>query len=1246
MANNTRDVKLRLGVETTGEDEIDNLAQSIQRLAKEGGDAAPEFQALVEKVDQLAQQAAAVRVLENLSREVDQLAQQQVAAKTAVEGLVAQLNDLSAATQSAASKQRSAKSALDEAVGSYTKLKDELSILRATYDENGKRADNYKSEIKRLTEAKIEQRKAVDEARAAYQQAASELSKAEQAEAKLQKQVNASAAALEKVDAALRERGNGFVAAQQELEKYGIASQTVAGAQVELVQKLNRVGAEAEALAKKGREAATYIKVWGDALDQIGRQAAEAEAKSRAAAQGISAAFESVGAKSAAELRAEIQRVRDSMDVLRTQAGLTGGELQAAMNAGNARIKELQRELRGATNQLTAADQAAELFKNSLGQIAAGNLIADAIGAIVERVKEMGRQFVAAIAQLDTFRRALDAIYKDSDITARQLDFLRKTAESAGVSVGGISDSFIKFSASMKGANIPLNESNALFEAVTRAAGTLGLGAQRTSLALDALSQIASKGTVSMEELRQQLGDSLPGALTLTAKGLNLTDAELVKLVESGNLAARDFIPAFTKALGDLRGETVGLVPTWERFKNLLVLSAQNAGDAGWITILTGALKILGGTISAVVLGLNTLFESLMSAGRAAIVFFEALRGNGSQAMQWFQEETEKSIARLTQQAQAFNNMLNPAQQASAAIVGVGNAARTAALGSDDLTRSQKAQAVAAALAGDASLGVAEKYVRLSTDIQSLLADQEKETESLNKIAKARKEEGDTLIQLAKLRGDEQGVLIATRIAAEEFAKAQAAANASQQEEVRLLEQQLQAKVQSLEARNLNQEAIDKETEALRQKLQAQKAEAEQSAAAAAASNQAVAAAKIAVQVYQDNSTKVKEYTDRVAELKLRLKELEEQQVRGRPADEQLIETRKKLAEATRLQKDAQEDYIKNLRLEYQEKSLSLQVNQSAKNSEAELYAAKAESAKRSGDLSMATYYETEAKRAKIEADKLAIEIKKVELELDRIVLQEKLKSLDTNDAMYQQQKREIELKLRVNDLKSAEINAAQELLRIKESELSTRNNVSNTLVRETAQRNANAGSISTEIAALERLNEQREREISAQEKAIQLSEREDALRRKRLNIDKEGFSLNTNGQRVEQFIANRRSVFEQAKSAGLDDATALRIAEQFIGEIGNKQGLNGTQPGIPWEVAVQEAINNAVLEIARKNNQNQNQNQGQGGAGGSSGSVSGRTITINLNGTRREVNVASDADAAALESILRDLESAARRTA
>ena len=60
--------------------------------------------------------------------------------------------------------------------------------------------------------------------------------------------------------------------------------------------------------------------------------------------------------------------------------------------------------------------------------------------------------------------------------------------------------------------------------------------------AMRATSQVFSKGKVSAEELRQQLGERLPGAFTLFADSMNLTPAELDKALEQGKVTLDDFM--------------------------------------------------------------------------------------------------------------------------------------------------------------------------------------------------------------------------------------------------------------------------------------------------------------------------------------------------------------------------------------------------------------------------------------------------------------------------------------------------------------------------------------------------------------------------------------------------------------------------------------------------------------------------------------------------------------------------------
>lgn len=948
-------------------------------------------------------------------------------------------------------------------------------------------------------------------------------------------------------------------------------TEILAAAQRELANQnaFEKQAAEAQKLL----QAAQYVKFWENALGQAETQVKQTAEEAQKAAQRIDNAFGTLGVRSVQAVQQEIAETRAAMATLAATAGQTGSQLSGAFAAGENKIKVLEREIRELTGTLTTADKAASLFKNSMGQIAAGNLIADAIGSIVERVKDMGRQFIASIVQLDTFRRALNAVYKDTALVASQLEFLRKTANDGGVGVGGLSDSFVKFSASMKSANVPVQQSNELFASLTRAAGSLGLGAERTSLALDALGQIASKGVVSMEELRQQLGDSLPGALSLTAKGLGITDAELVKLVESGNLAARDFFPAFTKGLRELHGETEGLVPTWERLKNAFTLAAQNAGDAGWLEILTTGLRGLGLVAAAVLLPLNAFIETMGTLARTAGVLAGAL-ATGTNPMNELNELWAKSAERQAKLTEAFGATITGVNQTTAATAQLTSKVQETIASTDGLTNSQKLAAVAAKLNGDATLGAAAKYVQLSIASATLIKQQENETLNLERIAKARKEEGETLIALAKLRGDEQGILIASKVAAEEYAVATQRIAASKAEELRILEQQLIAQQAKLVADKATAEQQEKETEKLREMIKAKAAEVEQTKAATEAAQQELETRQLAAKTYADNSARIAEYGKRVAELAAQERDLVAQQKSGADVQVQLALVRKQLAEATALQRDAIKDIVTNMRLETAEQVASLQAKQSALSVDVQIAQASANIARLRGDNTRAIRLEREAMAKQIEIAKIKIEIDRVQAQLQIEILKISKEQLSTDDALYAQKVKEIDLKIKLQEVTLRELDGAGRLIKLKEEENRLRQQATNDLGSETVARGNVTEASEKQADAMAKMLMQytmsadySERQIALLEKEAAAEEKLAEARRKRLNVDKEGYSLNTAGERVlsgesQEQIDKSIADLYGAENVGNADAQRARQLRELAKLRSKGNGLV-TQPGL-----------------------------------------------------------------------------------
>ena len=145
--------------------------------------------------------------------------------------------------------------------------------------------------------------------------------------------------------------------------------------------------------------------------------------------------------------------------------------------------------------------------------------------------------------EIDSITKTFYAIQGSMGGAAIEMTYVRSEAQRLGLDFFALAQSFKGFSAATKFANFDLATTKDMFSSVAESASVLGLSGDKTKLVLMALEQMVSKGVVSMEELRRQLGDSLPGAFELGAKAMNMGLAEFNKFVASGKLMSEEFIP-------------------------------------------------------------------------------------------------------------------------------------------------------------------------------------------------------------------------------------------------------------------------------------------------------------------------------------------------------------------------------------------------------------------------------------------------------------------------------------------------------------------------------------------------------------------------------------------------------------------------------------------------------------------------------------------------------------------------------
>ena len=221
-------------------------------------------------------------------------------------------------------------------------------------------------------------------------------------------------------------------------------------------------------------------------------------------------------------------------------------------------------------------------------------------GAIGAQAGMMGQQvagLASYTAELDKQRLALKLVTQDGQSYQQGLAFINQTSRELAIPQELITRQFTQLSASVLGAGGNIQDAEKAFLGI--AAGIRGTGGSLEDLdgALRATAQVFSKGKVSAEELRQQIGERLPGAFTLFAKAIDKTPQQLDKALEDGSVSLQDFLK-FTQKLLDEYGEN----------SKIIASGPESAGDR-----LKTALSRLSESVGRLLKPIGAAFQSIFA---------------------------------------------------------------------------------------------------------------------------------------------------------------------------------------------------------------------------------------------------------------------------------------------------------------------------------------------------------------------------------------------------------------------------------------------------------------------------------------------------------------------------------------------------------------------------------------------------------------------------------------------------------
>ena len=153
-----------------------------------------------------------------------------------------------------------------------------------------------------------------------------------------------------------------------------------------------------------------------------------------------------------------------------------------------------------------------------IGAIAGGPVgaaVGAAIGAQVGNIRKQAGAVAETVATFNKYQIALAGVSSDQADFNTSIQAAKQFSEQFVVPLDTTIAQYTKLKASVVGAGLGTDETNKAFEALSASVIATGGSTEDLNSALRAASQVFSKGKVSAEELRQQIGERLPGAFTI-----------------------------------------------------------------------------------------------------------------------------------------------------------------------------------------------------------------------------------------------------------------------------------------------------------------------------------------------------------------------------------------------------------------------------------------------------------------------------------------------------------------------------------------------------------------------------------------------------------------------------------------------------------------------------------------------------------------------------------------------------------
>lgn len=577
----------------TLQNRLESANQSLQKQTARLDELRAKYQQTQGGLEQTGQ--AIRRLSDNLNQANAAVARQEAV----VNKINTNYRELGAAAKSAAANQRDIENAADKTADALARQSQRIERAETELKQLGAAAGKADAALSELANRSGQQlQRSFEQQRRAMLEAKREWVELTQASSKLAGEIGrVGVPTRQMAEAFIRNRAEAARAKQEYLAQRDSLHQ--------LSGVLRQTGGDLDSLRARQQQFAQITAQTGAAIARI-RQTAQ----------------QSAGAYNL--LSSNANRAAQSVRSTATAAGSVAGNMNNAATGTN-RLANAYRRLYGESRQ--AMSWTRRLRGEVLSMISAYGGLYGVISLL--------QRTVSAYQTLEAAQSRLNVAFKgDVGRVGEEMDFLRRNADRLGIEFGSLATEYSKFAIATQGTALEGENTRKIFISVAEAARVNKSSFDELRGVFTALTQIVSKGAVQMEELRQQLGDRLPGAIQLMADGLNVGTDELIKMMEQGEVTAEALVPfaeeldkRFGPGLAEaLKGTTTAL----GQFQNAAFQALVQFGKAGFIESFTNLLRSLTDTLKSAdfqtfAMRVSQAFSVLIDAVSLAVHNFDLL---------------------------------------------------------------------------------------------------------------------------------------------------------------------------------------------------------------------------------------------------------------------------------------------------------------------------------------------------------------------------------------------------------------------------------------------------------------------------------------------------------------------------------------------------------------------------------------------------------------------------------------------